>query len=186
MKYIAIASPSGGGKTILANMLAKDKSIGNFKKAISYTTRNKRPNEIHGIDYYFVDKKTFDELYKNNQMLEKELVHNEKYGISKISIEKAKKENADGIVFVVDTNGAEKLKKLHPKETITVFILPPNMEQLEKRLKERGTETPEEISLRLKNARTEIAKYKNFDLLIVNNSLGQAYNDLKLGILSKE
>lgn len=179
IEYIAIASPSGGGKTELVKMLVADKSFGDYVKIITHTTRPKRYDEEHGKDYYFVSDDAFDKLVAQGNFIEYSTIYQYKYGISQKSIEHAEKRAKDGVVIIVDIKGAEKIKEFFPDIT-TVFILPPDEKVLAKRLQKRGTETPENLKKRLDAAHSEIAAYREFDFLVVNRTLKQAYSDLKL------
>lgn len=156
---IVIAGPSGVGKgTVVKKLLAKMPSL---KLSISYTTRKKRINEQDGVDYFFISKEEFEKM----DFLEWAEVHGNKYGTANL-------EYVGDYVFELDVKGASAIKQ-KINNAITVFLLPPNEQELKRRLKKRNTETEEEIKIRLKTAQQELKKKFDYDYIIVNNDISE-------------
>jgi guanylate kinase len=172
MKYkkhlIVLASPSGGGKSTVARHLLK--TFPQMKFSISATTRQKRPREIHGKDYYFITKEEFLAKISANELVEYEEIFGNYYGTLKSTIDKAINEDSI-MLFDIDVKGAISLKKLYPEESNLIFILPPDLQTLQLRLAKRGTETEEQINNRLSRAKLEIAEKDKFDFVILNEVL---------------
>ncbi|POZ89449.1 MULTISPECIES: guanylate kinase [Petrotoga] len=169
-----VSGPSGAGKsTLIKNSL--DKVIG-FSFSVSYTTREKRAGEIDGKDYFFIDKNTFFKMKEGGEFLEWAEVHGNYYATSKKSLEETLKESR-GLVLDVDVQGALNIKKIY-ENAIYIFILPPSHEDLEKRLKKRGTESKNSLEKRLKDAEWEISHIKYFDYVIVNQEIEESTNQL--------
>lgn len=173
--YIALAAPSGGGKTTLCLMLLK--KYANTTLSISFTTRAPRGGERDGVEYNFVSKAQFEELIQKKELIEWAKVHGNYYGTSKAFLEK---QSAAGKVVLldIDVQGVESLKASFAEKCLSVFILPPSMEVLENRLRSRRTETDEKIQERLSAAKLEIAEAKKFDAQIVNTDLDQSFDEL--------
>jgi len=174
-----LSSPAGGGKTTIANILLS--KIENLKRVITYTTREKRPNEIDGVDYYFVGKDNFEELIKENAFLEYAIVHDNYYGTPKKETLELLREGYD-LLLVIDVQGYLQIKQ-NFKEVVGIFILPPSIDELINRMRKRG-ETEEEINKRLKTAEKEIPQWKNYDYIIINENLDDAVEKAKSIIIS--
>ena len=172
---IIISAPSGTGKTTLCKSIRKIYPEINW--SISYTTRFKRANEFDGKDYNFISKKTFDGLIKNNELAEWENVHGSLYGTSKKTLNEIIKKNKF-LLLELDVKGALKLKKMYPKKTFSIFIIPPSFEVLRKRLKIRNTESENLIKIRLKRFEEEINYKSKFDHIMYNDNLDLATNEL--------
>ncbi|MGZ6309728.1 MAG: guanylate kinase [Bdellovibrionota bacterium] len=174
-KVIILSAPSGGGKTTLAQMLIKD--FKNAAMSVSTTTRAPRGQEKNGVDYHFLTVEEFKARIAAGKFAEYAEVHGNFYGTDMTNIQN---EFAQGhsVLALVDIKGAENLKKAFPDDTYTIFINPPDMVTLEKRLRGRGTDKEEAIQLRLANAKKEMAEADKFDSVIVNGDLQQAYDDL--------
>jgi len=178
---IIVSSPSGGGKgTLIKEVL---KVLPNIGYSISFTTREMRTGEENGKDYFFVGKHQFEELIKRREFLEFAEVHGNFYGTS-LSFVKAKIEAGRDVVLEIDVQGAESVRKQFP-EAVSVFILPPSFEILQKRLTARATEKKADLDLRLKNSFREVGRFKEFEYIIVNNEVTKATNDLKSIILAE-
>lgn len=149
--------------------------------SVSATTRTKRENETDGKDYFFLTKEEFDRNIENDNFIEWNEHFNNKYGTLKSNIEDHVKDGKN-IIFDLDVNGAINLKKYYI-DSITIFIKPPDMKTLERRLLSRGTESPESIKVRLQRAEEEIEKSKYFDYIVVNDDLNTAINEVKNIIL---
>jgi len=174
-KLIAISAPSGTGKTsIIQEILKLNQNKLIF--SISATTREKRLNEIDGVDYFFLTREEFEHKIQNDKFIEWEEIYGDYYGTLKSEIERAKKLNKH-ILFELDVNGSLKLKKLYP-QTITIFIAPPSIEELENRLKTRKTETSESLHKRIERAKIEMEKAKLFDFLVMNDNLNNAISEV--------
>jgi len=172
---IVISAPSGTGKTTLCHMLLEE--FPNMEFSISYTTRKPRPGELNGRDYFFVDRETFERMVEEGDFLEWAEVYGNLYGTSKSQVLKALEEGKD-ILLDIDTQGALQVKKNFP-EAVLIFILPPSLKELERRLKKRGTDDEETIRKRLQTAREEIGKALEYDYIIVNDILEVAFERLR-------
>lgn len=170
-KYlIVLSSPSGGGKTTVAQFLLKKFKHLHF--SISVTTRKPRHNEQDGKDYFFISKEEFEEKLGNNEFVEYEKIFDNYYGTLKSQINKAV---AEGIflLFDVDVKGAINLKKAFPDNTALIFLVPPSIEVLEERLKKRASETSEQVQKRLERAKLEIEHQNEFDYIVINEELNK-------------
>ena len=170
---MVISAPSGGGKSAVRSGLLKlDRR---FAFSVTCTTRPKRRGEKEGRDYYFVSRREFERRRKSGRLLEWASVHGNLYGTPVKSVRKLL---AEGLipVMTIDVKGARSVKKIFP-EAVTVFLLPPDLKTLVRRLKKRG-EAPENIALRLATARKEIKAASRYDYLIINDKLGNAVRDV--------
>jgi guanylate kinase len=169
-----VSSPSGGGKGTLIHRVLN--GVPGLKYSVSYTTRTPRNGEITGIDYLFVSPARFEELVAADEFLEWARVHGNFYGTSRDQVAKERAAGSD-IVLEVDVQGAASVKKLVP-DAVSIFILPPSFEVLRERLIARGTDSPMELELRLRNAPVELAQYVSFDYVIINDELDRAATQL--------
>lgn len=177
-----VTAPSGAGKnTIIKRILTADK---NLLYSISMTTRSPRAYEHHGESYFFAGKNEFHECIDNNEFLEWAEVHGNYYGTLKSEIHRITNAGFDAIMDL-DVQGALHIKDLNSVEAVYIFIIPPNFEILKKRLKMRGTESEEEIKLRLRNAVNELQYLNKFDYVIINDEIDQATNDMQAIISSQ-
>lgn len=170
-----VSAPSGSGKSTLCNMMLRE--FKQLKYSVSYTTRKPRPGETEGIEYNFVDESVFKKMVEAGDFLEWEEVHGNFYGTSRKTIEKAIGDGED-IFLDIDPKGAMHLKK-KMKHAVFIFIVAPSFEILRERLVKRGTDSPENIELRMTNAQKEIEYFKNYDYLIINDDSVSAFNDMK-------
>jgi len=177
MKGIAyiISAPSGAGKTTLCKMAAEH--FPEIRNSVSYTTRPPRPGEVPGRDYWFVDDATFDAMVANDEFLEHAGVYGRRYGTSRGDLE-ALLDEGHSVILEIDVQGAARVRETL-KDGVYIFILPPSLEACEKRLKQRGKDSPEEIKKRLKIAEEEIRKAPEYDYIIVNDDLERAFDELK-------
>lgn len=166
---IIISSPSGAGKTTLTTRLRE--RLPGLKFSISHTTRQRRPNEEEGREYHFVSRETFERLIQLDEFLEWAEVHGNLYGTSRREVDNAR--GARGLIFDIDHQGARQIKSVHA-DAMSVFILPPSMAVLERRLRGRATEDEETMQRRYRVARAEIEHYGFFDYLLVNEDLEEA------------
>ena len=179
---LVISSPSGAGKTTLTHRLLQE--FPELRFSVSHTTRQPRSNEVDGQDYHFIDKKGFRELVDQGSFAEWAEVHGNLYGTSVTEIDRAQSDGKHGILFDVDYQGARQIKEKFP-EAVGVFILPPSMNELRRRLDSRGSDDEESRRIRFQKAREEIEHYPFFDYMIVNDELQQALAELR-GILLAE
>ena len=168
-KLIIISSPSGAGKTTLCKLLTK--KMKDINLSISYTSRNKRLNEINGKDYYFVTKKKFEILKKENYFIETAKNFNNFYGSPFVNIQKSKNRKKH-VLFDIDWKGARKIRKYYNnKNIIDFFILPPSKIELKRRLVKRGRDNNKEINLRLSYAINEMKHYKEYKYVLINENV---------------
>ncbi|HPI21102.1 MAG TPA: guanylate kinase [Candidatus Kapabacteria bacterium] len=167
---IVLSSPSGGGKTTVAQSLLK--KYKQLKFSISATTRPQRHNEQNGRDYFFISKEEFEERIIKNEFVEYEKIFDNYYGTLKTQIQKAV---ADGVflLFDIDVKGALALKEAFPNNTALIFLVPPSLEELENRLRNRATESQEELDKRLKRAKMEFEYQNEFDYIVINDELNK-------------
>lgn len=167
---IIVASPSGGGKGTLIRRVLK--TVPNLGYSVSFTTRLAREGEVEGRDYFFISEDKFREMIARGEFLEWAHVHAHLYGTGRAEVEKELRERRD-IILEIDVQGAESVRDVVPG-AVGVFILPPSYEILRDRLEARGSEGARELSLRLRNARSEVARYKEFDYVIINDDAERA------------
>ena len=167
---IIISGPSGAGKGTVYNEVVSRRP--NIKKSVSVTTRNPRPGEVEGVHYYFRTLEQYQEMIAKGEFLETASVYCNYYGTPKAPVLKMLADGND-VMFEIDTLGAEQIRKKYPK-SITIFLMPPSFEELERRLRGRGTESEEAITRRLGLARSELSKYKLFDYIVFNDNVENA------------
>ncbi|WMY97729.1 MAG: guanylate kinase [Arsenophonus sp.] len=177
-----ISAPSGAGKSSLIQALLSDHTLNDIKVSISYTTREMRTNEQNGIHYYFVSKKHFLSMIKNNDFIEHACVFNNFYGTSKKIVERIIKKKLD-VILNIDWQGARQIKKQF-SYTCSIFILPPSKEELFRRLSFRGLDKNDSILNRIDQSINEIMHCYEYDYIIVNKNFEQAVIDLKSIIFS--
>lgn len=173
---LILSSPSGAGKTTLCRRLMQ--TYPEVRFSVSYTTRPPRKGEIDGVDYHFVSDAVFDKMIEDQAFAEWALVHGRRYGTTVRAVKEAL-DSGSQMIFDIDYQGAERLAELFPKDALLCFVLPPSMEVLEARLSGRGTDAPEVVAQRLRNARTEIAHYRSYHYLVINDEVEQAYRELE-------
>ena len=176
-KLIVVSAPSGGGKTSLIKALLEDFDEVDILLGVSFTTRKPRSKEKNGQSYYFISKEEFQKKMDEGDFLESAEVFGNYYGTSKEWVSEKLNKGHD-VMLELDWQGALQVKKSYP-EAITVFVLPPSINELEVRLKKRRQDSKETISKRISFAKQEIQKSNKFDILILNNSFKDALNDLK-------
>lgn len=165
-----VSSPSGGGKgTLIQRVLSR---LQNLSYSVSYTTRKPRNGEVNGREYFFVTPQQFSRMVEQNDFLEWAKVHSHLYGTSRSQVARDVSLGRD-IVLEVDVQGAASIRHLI-QEAVSVFILPPSLEVLRERLIARGTDSPEELAVRLRNAPEELKAYQTFDYVIINDDVEQA------------
>ncbi|WP_293448311.1 guanylate kinase [Persephonella sp.] len=175
-----LSSPAGGGKTTIANLLIKE--VPNLKRVITCTTRKPRPYEKNGVDYYFLSKQEFENRIKKGEFLEYAVVHGNYYGTPKKEVEEELKKGYD-LLLVIDVQGMRQIKK-NKKDLITIFLLPPSIKELIRRMEKRG-DSEEEIKKRIETAKKEIPAWKEYDYVVVNDQIQKAKEDIKHIIFSQ-
>jgi guanylate kinase len=163
-----LSSPSGAGKTTITKELIKRNA--DLKNSISVTTRPPRPGEIDGKDYHFISKEKFDEMVKNEELLEHAKVFRNHYGTPMQPVQEALN-NSEDIIFDIDWQGTQQLKQKLTNDLVTVFILPPSQAELERRLRQRQQDEESVIQERMKKASSEISHYSEYDYMIINHNL---------------
>jgi guanylate kinase len=165
-----VSSPSGGGKGTLIRRVLE--VVPDLSYSVSYTTRAPRNGEVDGREYFFVDRARFEEMINAGEFLEWANVHGHLYGTARQQVKDEITKGKD-IVLEVDVQGAASVKRLG-LDSVSVFILPPSLETLRERLLARGTDSAEELSVRLANAPSELGQYPNFDYVIFNDQVERA------------
>ncbi len=173
---IVICAPSGTGKSTLLNRLKTD--IPDLVWSVSCTTRAIRVGEIHGRDYFFIKAHNFEKQIADQEFIEWAKVHSNYYGTSKRFVNEGLANNWK-MLFDLDVQGADAMKKIYGDQAQVIFIEPPSIEELEKRLRARGTDSDEVINERIKNARKELENKNKYDHLILNDDVDAAYQKLK-------
>ncbi len=169
-----ITAASGAGKTSLVKaLLAADPQV---KLSVSYTTRQPRPGEVDGVHYHFVDEPKFIEMLNRGEFLESAYVHGSRYGTAQSTVNQALESDQD-IILEIDWQGAEQVRHLYP-DAVSIFVLPPSIEELERRLHGRGQDSAEVISKRLAAAREEMSHVGEFDYVTINDKFEMALQDL--------
>ena len=174
-KLIIFSAPSGAGKTtIVRHLLEKDF---NLEFSVSATSRDPRPNEKNGKDYYFLTLEEFIKRVGNNEFLEWEEVYKGiRYGTLKSEVERIRNQGKN-VIFDVDVVGGLNIKKYYGDEALAVFVQPPSVEELKKRLTQRSTETDDKIAMRIAKAEHELSFAPQFDVVLVNDNLEQAFTE---------
>ncbi|OYW68933.1 MAG: guanylate kinase [Bosea sp. 12-68-7] len=178
---LILSSPSGAGKSTLTRNL---KTENNLDLSVSVTTRAKRPSEIDGVHYRFIDRPSFDQMKQHNDLLEWAEVHGNGYGTPRKEVEASLAAGRD-VLFDIDWQGTQQIVAKARADVVTIFILPPSMAELRSRLVRRAEDAPDVIAKRLGNARDEIARWNKYDYVIINDDLQAAYESVK-AILTAE
>lgn len=180
---IIISSPSGAGKSTLCRMIIQNDPL--IKLSISATTRKKRPQEQEAKDYFFMDDAKFLEMQQQNQFLEYAKVFDYNYGTPKNTVDDELK-NGNCVLFDIDWQGARQIKeKFDPKEIVSIFIMPPSMQELERRLRARAQDSEQIVQNRMLEARSEISHFGEYDFVLVNDDLNNTYQKIRSIIDSK-
>jgi guanylate kinase len=180
---LILSSPSGAGKTTLTREIGNAGGWG-LDLSISVTTRERRPSEIDGRHYHFIDRKAFDDLRSRDDLLEWAEVHGNFYGTPRSPVEKALAEGRD-MIFDIDYQGTRQVRERLQEDVVTVFILPPSFSELRHRLERRAEDSPATIEKRLANARNEMQRWVEYDYVIVNDDLDESFRALE-SILAAE
>jgi guanylate kinase len=180
---LILSSPSGAGKTTLARMLLKENS--DMELSVSATTRAPRGNEVDGVDYHFISEQEFQQKAESGEFLEyAKVLGADYYGTPKAPVEAALTAGRD-VLFDIDWQGAQQLKQTAASDLVKVFILPPSMEELERRLRGRGQDSDARVADRMHRAKAEISHWGEYHYVIVNEELDTSMADLR-AILAAE
>jgi guanylate kinase len=174
---LVLCAPSGAGKGAIAEaLLARDPGL---RCSVSVTTRAPRPGEVDGVHYHFITEDAFSQAERNGDLLEwaRVLRGTHGYGTPRVPVEKALAAGED-MVFDIDWQGFQQMRRLLPDDVLGVFVLPPGLDILEQRLRSRGAENEVEIDRRMRTARDEISHWREFDFVIVNDRLERAVEDV--------
>ncbi len=174
---LVLSSPSGAGKTTLTRNLLDQENIddpGKLELSVSVTTRQKRASEIAGVHYHFITKRQFEAMRARDELLECAEVHGNYYGTPRDPVDKALSEGRD-VLFDIDWQGAQQIKKKMPDDVISVFVLPPSAAELKSRLERRAEDSGEIITRRLRNASEEIQHWNEYDYVLVNRDLDKSF-----------
>jgi guanylate kinase len=171
-KIVVIVAPSGTGKSTLLEKLKQD--LPSLEWSVSCTTRPARKGEVDGEDYFFLPEAEFLDLKAKDEFIEWAKVHSNYYGTRKSFIDEGLERGAH-LLFDLDIQGCDSIKKIYGEEANVIFIEPPSVEELKKRLMARGTETREVIQERLNNAKKELTRKNDFDYNVVNDNFDKAY-----------
>ena len=167
-----LSSPSGAGKTTIARkLLAHD---GEIRMSVSVTTRPMRPGEVDGKDYFFVDQAEFDRMVEAGEFLEWATVFGHSYGTPKAHVKAGIREGQD-FLFDIDWQGTQQLYQKMETDVVRVFLLPPSIDELRRRLTGRGTDSAEVIQARMDRARAEISHWDGYDYVVVNDDIGACF-----------
>jgi guanylate kinase len=178
-KAIIFSAPSGAGKTTIVRHLLQMEEL-NLSFSISATTRHKRPHEVDGKDYHFIDVESFKDKIAKDEFIEWEEVYKDQfYGTLRSEIENIWKQGKH-VIFDVDVVGGLNLKQFFGDRALAIFVKPPSIEALKQRLRNRSTETPEKIEMRISKAQHELAFEEKFDQVLINDTLEHALENAKL------
>ena len=177
-----LSSPSGAGKTTLTKKLAENNT--NFKISISHTTRKPRPNEINGKDYHFINKEEFNTLVKEEKFFEHAKIFDNYYGTLKRPVIELLSDKKD-VLFDIDWQGTQQLKKIKELSLVTFFILPPNIQTLKQRLLDRHKGQEIIIKERMKKFNEEVSHWNEYNYIVINDNLNVCYNKI-LSIIDSE
>ncbi|MEO5343300.1 MAG: guanylate kinase [Gammaproteobacteria bacterium SHHR-1] len=172
---IVISAPSGAGKSSLVKALIE--STANVQVAVSHTTRPPRPGEQDGVHYHFVAKERFQQMVREGAFIEHAQVFDNFYGTAKSSLEDPLQQGID-LILEIDWQGAQQIRTLYP-DCISLFIAPPGLEELRKRLRARGQDNEEVIERRMRDAQAEMAHVHEFDYLVINEDFNEALTEIR-------
>ncbi len=170
-----MSSPSGAGKTTLTRLLVQKED--NIELSISVTTRPRRPTEVDGVHYHFMTRPQFEKMRDNGELLEWAEVHGNYYGTPAKPVEKALARGRD-VLFDIDYQGTRQLYKRAASDVVSIFILPPSIAEMKKRIRRRATEDEATLKKRLATAKHEVPRWVEYDYVIINDDLDQAFADI--------
>jgi len=182
-RLLVLSAPSGAGKTTIAHRLLERNPGWRF--SISATTRPRRPGEVDGVDYFFIDPEEFRQRIAGGDLIEWEEIYGNYYGTLKSEIARALERDSDSLmVFDVDVKGAISIRHAFPDDAFLVFIAPPSFQELERRLRDRRTETDGVIRLRIERAKMEMQMKDEFDAVVVNDDVERATAEVE-GLMAR-
>ncbi len=173
---LVLSSPSGAGKTTISRLLLEADT--GLELSISMTTRPKRPDEIHGRDYWFVGPKAFEKMRAADELFEHAQVFGHDYGTPREPVERALDEGRD-VLFDIDWQGARQLSEKAPRDLVRIFILPPSADELHARLRRRAQDPDDVVARRMAKAPDEIAHWEEFDYVVVNRDIEESVADVR-------
>jgi len=177
-----LSSPSGAGKTTISRKMLDIDS--HLTMSISYTTREPRPGEVHGVDYFFISKDAFREMINADKFVEHAEVFGNFYGTPRQFVEENLSAEKD-VIFDIDWQGTRQLSDALPNDVVSVFILPPSMAELENRLKNRAQDSEETVAKRMKKASREISHWNEYDYVLINNDLNETMENVNRVLLAE-
>ena len=176
---VILSSPSGAGKTTITKKIQQ--KYQSFKISVSHTTRKPRPNEVDGVDYHFVTHEKFKKLIDEGKFYEYAKIFDNYYGNSKESVDQTIKKN--DIIFDIDWQGTQQLSKFKNLKLIKIYLVPPNKDELKKRLIKRNQDSPDEVQRRYEAYDNDIKHWKDYDYIIINHNLENCYKQIENIIL---
>ncbi len=179
---LVLSSPSGAGKTTLSRLLLGEER--GIELSISVTTRPKRRGEVNGRHYHFIDAKRFEQMARDGDLLESADVFGNRYGTPRRPVEKALKQGRD-VLFDIDWQGTQQLREKMPQDLVSVFVLPPTIPELERRLRSRAQDDPAVIRARMAKASGEMSHWAEYDYVVINRDVERAFLDVR-AILAAE
>ena len=176
---VILSSPSGAGKTTITKKIQQKYQT--FKISVSHTTREPRPNEIDGVDYYFISHEKFKKLINEGKFYEYAKIFDNYYGTSKETVDQMIKKN--DIIFDIDWQGTQQLSKFKNLKLIKIYLIPPNKDELKQRLIKRNQDSSQEVERRFKAYDKDIQHWKDYDHIIINDNLENCYKQIENIIL---
>ena len=173
---VILSSPSGAGKTTITKKIQQ--KYQNFKISVSHTTRKSRPNEVEGVDYFFVTKEEFKKKKEKNEFYEHAKIFDNYYGTSKKSVTNILEKKND-ILFDIDWQGTQQLSKFSELNLVKIFILPPNKKELENRLLQRNQDNKEIVTKRLDSFDNDVTHWKEYDYIVINDNLENCFKQIE-------
>lgn len=173
---LVLSSPSGAGKTTISRKLLEQEP--DLQMSVSVTTRPMRKGEVEGVDYYFITRARFDEMVRNDELLEHATVFDNSYGTPAAPVDAALRMGKD-VLFDVDWQGAQQMRTRRRSDIASVFILPPSTEELARRLTSRGTDSAEVVANRMAKAANEISHYGEYDYVVVNDQVDRCLGEVR-------
>ncbi|MDB3858088.1 guanylate kinase [Pelagibacteraceae bacterium] len=179
---VILSSPSGAGKTTITKKIQQKYQT--FKISVSHTTRKPRPNEVDGVDYYFVSHEKFEKLIKEEKFYEYAKIFDNYYGTLRETVDQTIKKN--DIIFDIDWQGTKQLSKFNNLELIKIYLIPPNKEELKKRLVKRNQDSTQEVERRFKAYDRDIKHWEDYDYVVINENLENCYQQIESIILENK
>ncbi len=179
---VILSSPSGAGKTTITKKIQQ--KYQSFKISVSHTTRKPRPNEVDGVDYFFVSQKKFKQLMEEGKFYEHAKIFDNYYGTLKETVDQNIKNN--DIIFDIDWQGTQQLTKFKNLKLIKIYLIPPNKNELKKRLVKRNQDSSAEVQRRFLAYDNDIKHWKDYDYIIINENLDNCYNQIEQIIISNK